>query len=316
MKISEKPKRKRRAAALLCLAGLFLLIGGSYAAYTRQAYQRGVARNRDTETVSFSSNFLQRCANGTPSNAYVVKNIVYGEAQKNETLVSFDIYVYNYSNGNKTLASDKDISYTMKIEFNEGSGSNYTVQCDSDGVTSVSNNVYEVTKTLTGRSGNENKYTVSFPGNEIDRLKITATAIPTNTTITNNQILTAILVPCTSVSMSSFRAEGSFIDKAEGSPQDFDGFNYEVSISGGEADAVLTWDQSIVEIDQYFLKKLGSNITTTSEQKSQLTFKMNRSEGTGDYLISFYIKSKEKIPKTWDEMNQIITFTATQSEQN
>ena len=316
MKLSGRPKWKLIAVALLCSVSMLLLISGSYAAYTRQAYQRGIARNRDTETVSFTSNYLQLCTSGTKENSYIQKNVVFGEDEVTKDSVSFDIYVYNYANGNTSLVSQKDITYTMKIEFKDGSGTNYSVKCDDDEAVTVTGNVYEITKTLTGRVANANKFTVSFPGSEIDKMKITASAIPEDITITNNQFLATILVPCTSTAASTFRAEGTFIDKSEGTPRDYDGFNYEVSISGGQAEATLIWDSNIVEIDKYFLKKIGkqkSDINTEKDSgKQTLVFTMNQSAGTGDYLIPFYIKSKTAIPETWDEMKKVIQFSATQ----
>ena len=317
MKLSDKPRWKITAVALVCIVGLLLMVGGSYAAYTRQAYQRGVARNRDTNTVNFTSNYMQLCTKETQENTYAVKNVVYGENEKNASTVSFDMYVYNYANGNTSLISQKDITYTMRIAFSDGAGTNYTVQCDKDAAQSVSNNVYEITKTLPGRTANENKYTISFPGSEIDTLRITATAVPNDTTMTNNQKLAAIMIPCTSTSTGTFRAEGSFIDKSSGNPLDYDAFNYEVSISGGKANAVLTWDANTFEIDQFFLQKIGKTVADAAN--GRLEFTMDQSDGTGDYLVTFYFKDKSQFSElpgslTWSEMNKKITFTATQAE--
>ena len=120
MNLSEKPNKKRTAVMGICLVGVLLLVIATYAAYTRQAYQRGTARNRDTEIVSFTSNYLQLYTTGTSGNAYVAKNIVYGTDEKKKESVSFDIHVYNYANGNTSLVSQKDITYTMKIAFKNG----------------------------------------------------------------------------------------------------------------------------------------------------------------------------------------------------
>ena len=134
--------------------------------------------------------------------------------------------------------------------------------------------------------------------------------------MTNNQILAAVMFPCTSTATSTFRAEGSFIDKTSGAPKDYDAYNYEVSISGGKANAILTWQTDTVEIDKFFLQKLGKTDAEISTilQNGSLEFTMDQSDGTGDYLISFYLKDKDKIPLTWGEMNEIITFKATQVE--
>lgn len=317
MNLSEKPNKKRTAVMGICLVGVLLLVIATYAAYTRQAYQRGTARNRDTEIVSFTSNYLQLYTTGTSGNAYVAKNIVYGTDEKKKKSVSFDIHVYNYANGNTSLVSQKDITYTMKIEFKNGAGNGYKVESDKTPITPDNNNVYEIKKTLIGRTANEDIFTVTFPGNEIDTLQITATAIPDKVALTNNQFLAATLVPCTTASKVTFRAEGIFLDKAEGEPKQYDGFNYGISISSGAADAVLTWNPDVVEIDKFFVEKLKQKKLITSEnlEKGELKFTMDQSNGTGDFLISFYIKDKSQIPENWSDMEKMIQFTATQKAQ-
>ena len=314
MNLSEKPNKKRTAVMGICLVGVLLLVIATYAAYTRQAYQRGTARNRDTEIVSFTSNYLQLYTTGTLGNAYVAKNIVYGTDEKKKESVSFDIHVYNYANGNTSLVSQKDITYTMKIEFKNGAGKGYKVESDKTSIT-PDNNVCEIKKTLIGRTANEDVFTVTFPGNDIDTLQITATAIPDKVALTNNQFLAATLVPCTTASKVTFRAEGIFLDKEEGEPKQYDGFNYGISISSGAADAVLIWNPDVVEIDKFFVEKLQNLITSKDLAKGELRFTMDQSNGTGDFLISFYIKDKSKIPENWSDMEKMIQFTATQKTQ-
>ena len=315
MNLSEKPNKKRTAVMGICLVGVLLLVIATYAAYTRQAYQRGTARNRDTEIVSFTSNYLQLYTTGTSGNAYVAKNIVYGTDEKKKESVSFDIHVYNYANGNTNFVSQKDIAYTMRIEFKNAAG-RYKVESDKTSITPT-NNVYEIKKTLIGRTANKNIFTVTFPGNEIDTLQITATAIPDKVALTNNQFLAATLVPCTTASKVTFRAEGIFLDKAEGTPMQYDGFNYGISISSGAADAVLTWNPAVLEIDKFFVEKLEQQKLITSKDltNGELKFTMDQSNGTGDFLISFYIKDKSKIPDNWSDMEKMIQFTATQKAQ-
>ena len=314
MNLSEKPNKKRTAVVGISLVGVLLLVIATYAAYTRQAYQRGTARNRDTEIVSFASNYLQLYTTGTSGNAYVAKNIVYGTDEKKKGSVSFDIHVYNYANGNTSLVSQKDITYTMRIKFKNGAGNGYKVESDTTSITPV-NNVYEIQKTLIGRTANEDVFTVTFPGNEIDTLQITATAIPDKVALTNNQFLAATLVPCTTASKVTFRAEGIFLDKAEGEPKQYDGFNYGISISSGAADAVLTWNPAVLEIDKFFVEKLQNLITSKDLANGKLEFTMNQSNGTGNFLISFYIKDKSQIPENWSDMEKMIQFTATQKAQ-
>lgn len=94
----------------------------------------------------------------------------------------------------------------------------------------------------------------------------------------------------------------------------YDGFNYGISISSGAADVVLTWNPAVLEIDKFFVKKLETQNLITSKDlaNGKLEFEMDQSNGTGDFLISFYIKDKSKIPENWSDMEKMIQFTATQ----
>ena len=69
-----------------------------------------------------------------------------------------------------------------------------------------------------------------------------------------------------------------------------------------------------MEIDPFFLKKLGMEKNEKDIlSKKTLTFIMDQSAGTSDYLIPFYIKNKNEISKkSWADMNSIITFSAEQ----
>lgn len=62
----------------------------------------------------------------------------------------------------------------------------------------VNNNTYTISnQVLRGRKDNYFKYTISFPGTDLDKLKIVAIATPTNLSVTNEQLLAAVITPCT-----------------------------------------------------------------------------------------------------------------------
>ena len=79
----------------------------------------------------------------------------------------------------------------------------------------------------------------------------------------------------------------------------------------------MTWNPNVLEIDKFFVEKLGTQNLITSKDlaKGELNFTMDQSNGTGDFLISFYIKDKSKIPENWSDMEKMIQFTATQKAQ-
>ena len=72
-----------------------------------------------------------------------------------------------------------------------------------------------------------------------------------------------------------------------------------------------------MEIDKFFIEKLEQKNLISSKDltKGELIFTMDQSNGTGDFLISFYIKDKSKIPENWSDMEKMIQFTATQKAQ-
>ena len=72
-----------------------------------------------------------------------------------------------------------------------------------------------------------------------------------------------------------------------------------------------------MEIDKFFVEKLEKQglIISKNLEKGELKFTMDQSNGTGNFLISFYIKDKSKIPENWSDMEKMIQFTATQRAQ-
>ena len=324
MKLTNRPKWKIIVLTAICLIGLLAVIGGSFAAYTSQAYQRGVARNRDNETVRFTSNYLQACAYETTEDDYAGRTILF-ESSSTGSLTR-DIYVYNYANGNENLVSQKDITYDLKITFsNGGNEAQYSVTSEDSASVNKNGNTYTLSnRTLIGRSANYHKYTITFPASDLDKLKIIVSAIPVEGSLsaTNNQILAAVIAPCTGSVTNPFTKHGEYVYKTGSKPKDYDGFNYEVSISSGKANAVLKWNSKVVEIDRFFLVNLGKTNDEIANilAKGELGFEMDQAEGTGDYLIPFYIKDKSefKSKESWEDMKvdgeDIISFNATPIE--
>lgn len=283
------------------------ILGGSYAAYTRQTFQRGVVRNRDTEAVRFTSNYLQSCASG--SNEYAGRTISFSSKTTNN--ISFAIDIYNYASINKKLVNQRDIIYDLTITMSGATaGASYTIAVDGGKAENLPTTLKS--QELLGRNAHEHKYTITMPGSDLDKVKFTITAIPQNLSATNYQTLAAVIAPCTGSITSTFSYEGKYID-TDYAPEKYDGFNYEVSISSGTATGTLTWDTSVLEIDKYFLKKAKTTSDSTTETIRTIQFPMDQSDESGDYLIPFYIKNKTAISSaTWDQMNTYIKFTAVQ----
>lgn len=224
--------------------------------------------------------------------------------------------MYNYTDGNTNLISQRDITYDLTISFSGGGENEYSISTDA-GTVSGSGTKFQVKDlTLTGRTARSHKFNIHFPGSDLDQVKITVTAVPRNLSVTNGQKLAAVISPCVGTATATFSSEGKFVYDTNANPTDYDGFNYEISISSGEATAVLEWNPDVLEIDQFFLST--NNLTPSSgithSGWKQITMKMDQTKGEGDYLISFY-KNTSTIPATWGGMNSNISFTATQITQ-
>lgn len=312
MKLTSRPKLKRVWIALVALIGMIAVVRGSYAAYISQDAQRGVARNRDTDRIRFSSNLLQ-ASSATEEKQYANKVIAYSKNTADGTELPINIYVYNYLQGSANLVNENDITYNMSIKITGGTKTEYIVKYEDEQLKPTKNddNSYSYEKNgvkLPGRAQSLHHYTVTVYGADLDKVRIIATAKPTNTSYTGGQFLAATISPCTSSEVKSFSCEGTFTDSSNGKPKDYDAFNYEVSISGGRANVTLTWDSTKVEIDPYFLEKIGKskeNISIDNTNTSSLQFEMDQNEGTGDYLITFYrLSNNDSLPDMWTSTSE------------
>ena len=329
MKITDRPTRKNLIVILAVLACVVLAAGGTFAAYTSQGHMRAVVRNRDNETVRFTSNYMRNCTKtSADKGVYPGKVILYSNESVEEKSLTIDIFVYNYVIGNMSLINENDITYDMEIRLSGGSQDSYSVKLEDTDLSRQADDgdeqIYTTSDdgvTLIGRTPHVNHYTVTISGADLDKIKITVVATPRNLSVTGNQLLAAVIAPCTEATVQEFTCKGYFADSLTGTPKDYDAFNYEVSISAGRANVTITWNADKLEIDPFFLKKISgreSDKTYTYVKKNakgegSLTFVMDQSAGMGDYMIPFYLTSpQEELPDTWDVMEKYISVDGNQ----
>ena len=326
MKITDRPKQKTVlmvAAAVVCLA---LAIGGSFAAYMSQSYQKGVVSNRDKDTIRFTSNYLQLASSDASEADYADKVIKYDKDKVGSDKISIDIYIYNYVFGNTSLINENDIVYDMSIKFvNGGEGSIYTACRKTDAgdvsLEKTENGQYttgDAGVRLVGRKPQADHYVVEIPGADLDKVKIIAVAKPRNTAYTGNQKLAVVISPGVESVMEEFSCKGTFLDMDSNlDANTYDAFNYEVTISSGKGKVTLTWDAGRLEIDKFFIDKIAARDDSYNlpsgekyvydKENGSLTFVMNQAEGAGDYVIPFYRKSdKTTLPTGWTAMKEYI----------
>lgn len=317
----EWATKQKLALAAACMMVLAVLVGGSLGAYNSQAFARGVAANTSVETVRFSSNLLQLCKNEVTE--YAARSVVLSQPSAGDT-VSFDVKVYNYANENANLVNQAAITYDFTAVFS-GTG-DYRVSVDNSDAVTATGDSDSSKKTCTIKDQTleasipySHTYHITIPAGELDTLNITITATPNNDSLsaTNQNKLAAVITPSTGKTTAGFLASGAFVYDSSTNPSDYDGFNYEVSISSGTATATLTWPEDL-EVDKYFLLKIGVKEDDSDLglkkvlENHKVTFTMNTEDGTGDYLIPIYIKDKSQVPTSWNDLAKAVTFTATQ----
>jgi len=325
MKLTDRPSHKNLIVLIAVIACAVLVVGVTFAAYTSQGHMRGVARNRDNESMRFASNYLKGCTKtAADQGEYTGKVILYSNESADADELTIDIYVYNYVAGNMKLVNENDITYDMMIKLSGGTKTEYSVKLEDTPLAKQSSDDSGITYvtpasgvTMTGRVAHADHYTVTITGKDLDTIKITAVATPRNMGVTGNQLLAAVLAPCTESMVQAFTCTGTFADAGSGAPNEYDAFNYEVSISSGRANVTITWKPDKVEIDSFFLTKLASrendNTYTYDKEKGTLTFVMDQSNGTDDYMIPFYLTSKqEELPDSWDAIADYITVSGEQ----
>ena len=104
---------------LMIVMAVVVLLGGSYAIYTSQVFQRAVVRNRNADVIRFSSDKLYRVATSTPLQTY------YYPMSKGQTTMSFTIC--NFDQNKNTLICEKDINYIIEFSIPDSNQFSYSV---------------------------------------------------------------------------------------------------------------------------------------------------------------------------------------------
>lgn len=300
-------------ALLLVLVGLGLcLVEGSYAAYSNQGFRRGVVRNRDSEEIRFTSNILKPYVSTGSEGQKNYETVLYpfAEDTNEDDNLKIPLTIANYLMNNNNLVSESDITFDLTIQLKDKqSGSSYTLNNEVINEDSITKSDL----TLIGRKPNQVDYTIGFTGKDLDKLTIVIEAKPHNF---GNKILAAYICPCTNSQVNPFSYSGGFLNKNVGKPQDYYGYNYEVSISSGRAKVTLNWEPAYVKLDPFFLEKLksrqdlkidGTNAYIYDKDGGSIQFLMDQTLGEDDYVILFYPIQKMSSETTWDDMKKIIS---------
>ena len=293
MKNGFSPKKKTVLLICLSLAALVLVSGGTLAVYTSQDHQRSVVRNRDNDTIRFSSDKLYRVASGAAPQKY------YYPMGKDERTMTF--YVCNYDQAKTTLFSEEDLEYTIRflVKNGTGSGDSYRISNGSIEKTVANNGTCTFTDRLNGGKKSLNSYSFTFAEGDYNTVELTVEVTPMDSVVTQGRVLNGILVPIEHAATQGVAVKSEFTDsRRSASPQEFDAYNLSVTISGGAGDVLIEWETDKLDIDPFFKEK--ENVTGTD---GHLVISMNSEDETGSYLIQFYNHNTEK--PSWTDWSQV-----------
>lgn len=297
---SSRGPRRPILALVLCLAAILAAVGGTFAIYSSQAFLRSVVRNQDTKAIRFSSDKLYRVPDETEAQKYYYP--MSDEAQR--TMV---FQVCNYDQDQNTAFSEQDIGYTITFQVAKGTPDfAYTISMgDAPLGTLTTGQSVSFGHTLSGGKRNANAYTFTFGDEDCNKVELLVTVTPKDLTATRNTILNGILIPVAYATTQGVTVSAEFTDKVRGTPDQFDAYNLSVSVSGGKGDVKISWDNTTLDIDPFFISKVKGTVTTDPENpsRSYVIFPMNSEDETGIYLIQFYNHSSEK--PTWTDWNSL-----------
>lgn len=307
--MNRKNWRKHYGIMLwLVMAAVLVVSFGSMAAYTNfNSVKKVVSTGKPKDTL-FSSNYLYLTGE---SDSYSSRRITPATTGENS---SFTVQIYNYVYGNPSAWNTETIEYTFQVVVKPRvDGNSLPVEADSitvkigtDSATATDeagNKKYTFTgHSLSSKSATQNSYTITFPNSIKDQIKLEITATPTEMTKTGNKKLAAV------ISMATLEATkhwtGKFLDDQSSTPDQYDGYNYEIS-GNGTGTVKLQWDPSILQISKWFA---GEDTSTVVEKGS---LEMNVGVETA-YQFQFYRVPDVKMPNDWSTMNGYVTVSFTE----
>lgn len=309
--MNRKNWRKHYGIMLwLVMAAVLVVSFGSMAAYTNfNSVKKVVSTGKPKDTL-FSSNYLYLTGE---SDLYSSRRITPATEGENS---SFTVQIYNYVYGNPSAWNTETIVYTFQVIVKPRVDGNslpveagsITVKMGTDSATAIDeagNKKYTFTgHSLSSESATQNSYTITFPNSIKDQIKLEITATPTEMTKTGNKKLAAV------ISMATLEATkhwtGKFLDDQSSTPDQYDGYNYEIS-GNGTGTVTLQWDSSKLQISKWFADE---NKIDVVDGKS-LNIYIKEGDPTA-YQFQFYRVPGETMPDDWSTMNGYVKVSFTE----
>ena len=287
--------RAMAVAVALCVCALLASIVLTWSAYTGNAFLKGVEVTNATQSL-FASDLLVGYYT-TPEDGSIDSRSVVVVSTSGDNC-SFTFSIYNYLLNDTQVRNDKDVPYTLTVSASGVSGqwsviSNSGTQSATDAGTITFDSV-----TLAGNTAAKYDYTVTLPSSAVGSASFTVkAAVDTSSAGTAQSsigtklaCLAAKIVPNVPSQVTAASVSGELVDKA-GTFEDYDAYNYRITVTGVKTTVKLTWNPDVVELDPYFAQR-HSIVETGSDY---VTFEME----PGSTVVNFF---KNGSPSSWDNL--------------
>ena len=311
-------KETRTILIVLVWILIAVLVTVSFAAYTNSGYKKGVVSTNGSSAM-FSSNYLLQYSMGTTE--YSTYTLSFPKRENANGTVNIELYIYNHAPDDPNKPNPKNITYTLNMKATVKSGTSgslsngYAVNSNAFTNDGAAKTMELTEQKLLGGTLRYNKYTITVPYADLDKVCLTVVATPDTEnakTAAGNKILARELYTATysTEAGDSFSWNGRLFDMPgtptqENQSTNYTAFNYEIS-GMGQGLVTVKWDSAFVEMDPFFKSEIAAKPGTVLTENS-LQFAVD-SNTRNHYLIQFYRKNIPAPNETWNMVKEKFVF--------
>lgn len=276
---SKARKRLWAVAVLLCAVAIVTGTYLTYTAFLAGDFLKSVAVSGTSQAL-FASDMLTGYTSENLSDGDIAVRSVIVDTDTSKKTCSFTFRIYNHLLGDKNKVNDKDVNATLSITATDAKEGSWSVAIEpepKDG-------------TLSFPANKATMYTckVTFAEEDLNKASFTVKArVGSNSPGTNLKWLAAKIAPAERAEVTASGVSGEWVDKNadDSNVNDFDAYNYRVTVTGATTKVTLTWKDG-VEIDPFFEKNHKNGDAQATVDGNSVTYDAS----PGSEIITFYQK--------------------------
>ncbi len=303
------------SGCILVLAVLVLAVSGTAAAYTNQGYKKGVVSTNSQE-IRFSSNILRQYKVDSQEGKRAEKEYSHNFYGVSDDNYSIKVNVCNFPQGKANLSNGQEVEYDITFEVLALDGVTLT-EAMYPRVKGTAALKQTFTDSLPAQVATIAEYEIVFPPQAIDKVRLKVTATPKDSSLgaTSGLLLYREILPVKTETMEAreFYCVGGFVDSESVPSTDYHAFNYQIVVQNGKGKAVLTWNNSKLKMDPFFVEDMaaaGVAVQTLDNDTNYSFMEFTVDSGIQNvYDIVFY-REAAVAEEDWSQIKTLVGFTA------